>query len=406
MALEFRAVEPDEIHDLVRAAAAAFGASGDGAGVRAWADALEGDRSVAAFDGSRLVGASSTFTLELTVPGGSSIPVGGLTTVGVLPTHRRRGILRELMARHLDETAGRNEVAGALTASESGIYERFGYGIATWRACFEIETSRAAFRTPYKDPGSVELVDRSGALEILPDLHERIRLATPGTASRSAAMWKGILAQLDEEADQAVFHAIHHDADSTPDGYALYSHSHVNSAGALPTTRVNFLLDAVDAGARIALWRFLLDIDLIDRVSTARAPVDDPVRWVLEDPRQLRTTQIVDDLWLRILDIPAALRARTYATDGRLVLDVHDTLRPDTGGRFLLESRSAGVRCTPTDEVADVSLDVSTLSSLWLGAASFSRLRQAGRVQGDGEAVGRADALFCTPVGPYNAADF
>lgn len=406
MALEFRTVAADEMGDLVRTTEAAFGASGDGPVARVWADALEPDRSWAAFDGGRLVGASSTLTMQLTVPGGASVPIGGLTAVGVLPTHRRRGILRELMARHIDDVVARSEVAGALTASESRIYGRFGYGIATWRAGFEIETPRASFRGAYKDPGSSDLVDRAGALETFPDLHERIRVAVAGGVSVSRPQWEAFLVDLEEEADEGVFHVVHRDADGVPDGYAIYFYEYGNWAGSLSTTRAKVRLGAVDAGARLALWRFLFDLDLVERVSTTWAPVDDPVRWVLDDPRRLRTTQVVDDLWLRILDVPVALRARTYSMEGQLVLDVHDELRPETGGRFLLEASRDGATCVRTDEAADASLDIAALSSLWLGGHSFRRLREAGRIHGTDEAIEAADRLFGIPVAPFSGVGF
>lgn len=407
MGLEFRAIDPGELTELLRVDAHAFGTSLHRLDVDALAPGFEMDRTLAAFDGGRMVASSATFTLQLALPGGELAPIGGLSWVGVLPTHRRRGALRGIIERHQWDCRERGEVASGLGASEATIYGRFGYGIATFRARYEVDRHRASFRRPVEVPGHFELLAREAARELLPPLHERIQPSVPGEVSRSSGFWGMYLADLDRDAepDRPWFHVLHRNGDGEPDGYALYRFAEHRWRDGLPDHVLDVQeLQAVDAETRLAVWRYLLDIDLVGDLRYAHAPVDDPIRWVLEDARRLRTTFVGDELWLRPLDVPALLAARRYERPGRIVLEVVDDL---AGGRFDLEVTEGAVACEPTSDDPDVTLGVSELGSIALGGVPLLNLHGAGRVdEHRGGAVDAVDGLFRTRRQPFTATPF
>lgn len=423
MELELRAITADELAEFVRVVWTAFGEQPNAATVDAWAAATEVDRTAAAFDGDQMVATSGAFTMQLTVPGGAAVPVGGLTVVGVLPTHRRRGILRELMRRHLDDVAARGEVASVLTASSSAIYGRFGYGPATFLAERELETCHAGFSASVDEPGRMRLLDRDAALTLLPALHDRARRERHGEVDRSPSVWRAYLADLDGEATEGRpwFFAVHEAADGAPDGFAVYRVAESSWPSGLARNHLHvWEVSAASPGVHAAIWRYLLDIDLVERVSTRSAAVDDPLRWRLRDPRRLRTTAIADHLWLRLIDVPSALSARTFGEDGALTLEVREPSRPQRAGhsgsdavvtqtpdRYRLEVAGGAGTCEPTGAAPDLVADVSGLGSIYLGGVSIETLRRAGRVQELRRgAVAEADRLFRTPVAPHCTTPF
>lgn len=408
MAPEIRPIEAEELAELLQAGARAFGVAFPVRELDKVRSGLEVDRSFGAFDGGRFVASSSTFTMQLTVPGGEVVPIGGLTWVGVLPTHRRRGILRRLIARHLEDCRDRGEVASGLGASEATIYGRFGYGIATTKARYEIDPRRAAFRRPVEAHGSFELLDRDGAREPLREVFDRVQPLVPGEVSRTSGFWGLYLGDLDHwEADEKHpwFHLVHRDDEGNPDGFALYRFADERWHGGLPDHRVDVQeLQAVTPEVRTAIWRYLLDLDLVGALRYVHAPVDDPVRWVLRDPRQLRTTSVTDELWLRPLDVPALLAERSFERHGEVVLEVVDDL---AGGRFHLEATADGVACEPSSDEPDITLGPSELGSVVLGGVGLRDLHLAGRVdEHRSGAVDDVDALFRTRRRPFTATTF
>lgn len=407
MTLEFRSVEAEELSEFLNVDAGAFGIAFPSRAVDEVRSGLELDRSYAAFDGGRMVASSSTFTLQMALPGGELVPVGGLSWVGVLPTHRRRGVLRRLVEWHQRDCIERGEVASALGASEATIYGRFGYGIASFKAAYEVDRVRASFRMPVEEAGTFELLDRDEALELLPRVHERVHPTIPGEVSRSSGIWSVYLADLDWEVqdDKPWFYVLHRDADGEPDGYALYRFAEHRWDDDLADHRLEVQeIQGVHPGVRTAVWRYLLDLDLVGSLRYTHAPVDEPIRWALEDPRRLRTTSVSDELWLRPLDVPALLAERRYDRHGGLVLEVVDDL---AGGRFHLEVTPDGVACEPTSEDPGVTLGPSELGSVVLGGVSLADLHHAGRVdEHRAGAVDAADALFRTRKQPFTATPF
>ena len=352
-----------------------------------WQTLLADNGAVVACDGPDVVGTAVTLDLELTVPGGAVLPMAGVSWVAVAPTHRRRGLLRAMFA-ELHARMGRFPVAG-LEASEAGIYGRFGYGPATVAQHLTVDRGSARFHASVADPGGVRLAYAAEHREQLEDIFERWRLQTPGGLHSPRQLWDEVLADRPETrgGGSALFCLLH------ADGFALYR---VHSRDSKDHIEIGDLT-AVTPQAHIALWRALLGMDLMATVSVQTHP-GEVLPYLLTDPRLVRTSAVEDGLWLRLLDIPVALQARTYSADVSVVLDVSDDVLGG-GGRFALEVRDGRARCTATAADADVHTDLSVLGSLYLGAHRASAFAAAGRLRcGQPAVVAEVDAAFATDV--------
>nr|WP_235215852.1 enhanced intracellular survival protein Eis [Mycobacterium kyorinense] len=342
------------------------------------------DRSI----GEAVVGFAVYLDFELTVPGGAVVRTAGLSGVSVAPTHRRRGLLRAMLAELHRRISDSGYPMAALTASEGGIYGRFGYGPATIEQALTIDRRFARFHDHAPDPGGVRLVRPAQHGKDLAAIYERWRRRTPGGLARPQVLWDELLA--DREATRRGgtpwFAFVH------PDGYALYRvHNDDKSLARVSE------LKAVTTDAHVALWRTLLGLDLIETVAVETHP-DDPLPYLLSDSRLARTTGRQDDLWLRIMDIPAALTARTYQADLSTVFEVSDAFRGD-GGRFALEISGGRARCAPSDAPAEAEMDLDVLGSLYLGAHHASALAAANRLRAkDSALVRRLEAAFASDV--------
>ncbi len=410
MDVELRAIEPAELTELGRVFGTVFGEPWPQGWVEDLRRVFEFDRSLCGFDAGAMVATIGAYTFQLTVPGGAQVPTSGLTLASVLPTYRRRGIMRAMIARHFEDVLARGETVSVLTASESLLYGRFGYGIATRQAHLVIDRRNAALRPSPGDTGRVRLLGVDEAARALPGVFERVRRTWPGQVSRSPAwweMWLGDPPWLRGDWERPVL-VVHEPPGGEPDGYASYRQRPLWTDG-LPDgrLRVDELL-AENPEAAVGLWSFCLDLDLTVTVELRDRPLDEPLHWLLVDPRRLRTTQVADFLWLRLLDLPAAMRARRYATAGRLVLEVADALVPANQGRFVLEGGPDGATCQRAgQDEPDVLLDVADLGAVYLGGVRFASLARAGRVaEGHPGGVARADAMFATDRAPWCSTDF
>jgi predicted acetyltransferase len=399
--MELRPITEEERPTFTRVLYGAFGSVATDEDVeRDAAELADLRRTLAAFEDGTIVGTAAAHAFELTLPGLTSLPAAGVTWVSVLSTHRRRGVLRSLMARQLDDTAARGEPLAVLTASEAGIYRRFGYGPATFIHTVEVDLARVAFAATAPPGDGVRMVDATEANELLPDLFDRSRRRQPGDHQRGAAFWAGW--HRDDTKNEggfgSRFYAVH------DEGFVAYRMKGGWDAHGQPdgVVRVDSLVSATDA-ARAALWRHVCSLDLARRVEAAGRPPDDPLRWLLTDPRAVAVTATFDNLWVRILDVPRALSARTYAAEGRVVLEVSDAFRPQTGGCYALEDGE----CAATAAAPDLSLAVEDLGSAYLGGVPFSMLAAAGRVrEHTAGALARADALFRSHPLPWNQSHF
>ncbi|MEA5366719.1 GNAT family N-acetyltransferase [Amycolatopsis sp., V23-08] len=386
--MEIRATTDEDLEvylDTLHAAFARFrDAPADSTG--SWWSAYEMERNLLAVtaDG-RPVGTTGAYSFELTLPGGRILPVSGVTSVGVLPSHRRQGVLTAMMRRQLADLRARGEFLSVLLASEALIYRRFGYGPATYTSRLTVPRHRAAFRAREDVSGSVELLRRDGCVELLEEVYDRYRRAQPGALSRPHRWWAAGAGH-PPISPAPRFVALHRDAGGVPDGYASYS---VTDG----TLTVDETITTGDA-AFTALARFVLGHDLVTKVVFKQVPPGHPLRWQLADFRAGEVSDDTDWLWVRLLDVPRALTARGWFTDGELVLDVDD---PALGehGRYLLTVRDGQADCVLTDREPDLSLDVSDLGSVYLGGTTPSVLVRAGHVRAHRPgAAALADALF------------
>lgn len=375
----------------------------DGGGV--WWSALEMDRGLLAVtaDG-RPVGTCGAYSFELTLPGEIVVPAAGVSAVGVLPSHRRQGVLSAMMRHQLTELRARGEFLSVLLASEALIYRRFGYGPATYTQRLTVPRHQASPAVPRArgtagaaaaglETGSVEMLRRAECGEILEEVYDRYRRAQPGALSRPHRWWASGAGQ-PPVSPAPRYVAVHRDADGVPDGYASYSIGEPN------TLTVDESI-ATDDHVSTALARFVLGHDLVSQVVFKHFPPEHPLRWQLADFRAGQVSDHTDWLWVRLLDVPRALTSRGWFTDGELVLDVDDPFLGDHG-RYLLTVRDGKANCVPTDREPDLSLDVSDLGSIYLGGTTPSTLVRAGHIRAHRPgAATLADALFRAERPPH-----
>jgi predicted acetyltransferase len=358
-------------------------------------------RTWGAFDGDTVVGTLRSFPTPLTVPGPREVQSAALTNVTVAPTHRRRGLLTEMITRDLRSSAERGEPVGILIASEYPIYGQFGYGAAIDAATYTVDSKTVRFLDP--GVGTVELVDLATLRREGPAVYERVRTAQPGAIGRTERWWDRTLQQVEVPGATPTkgYQAIYRAPGGEVQGYVRYSATqewdHMRPKGVLSVVE----LVSATPHAYHRLWRYCCDVDLTTRVQAGNRPVDEPLVWLLRDGRSLRQTGRFDFIWVRVLDVAAALSARRYRTDGRLVIEVTDSLGI-AAGRFALEGGPAGASCTATDASPDLTLPVDVLGSLYMGGVSAPALAGAGRMdEHTNGAVARADTMFGGTVTPW-----
>jgi predicted acetyltransferase len=410
MPWKIRPITPDELPAFIRVDGAAYSSPQTDEEIESARGPFEFDRSLVAVEDGRFIGSAAAMSFDLTLPGYTTTPVAGVTWVAVLPTHRRRGVLTALMRRQLEDVRERGEALAVLTASESAIYRRFGYGAATSVIYTEIERAHSVFLSPVLNAGRYRLVEQEEAItEILPPLYDAVRRARIGELSRTPAKWRSQYRTPNAPFNGfgPRFYAVYESDDGRVDGAVIYR-AKLEWTNGVPdgTLQVSELI-ARTPEAYAALWRYCLDVDLVARVRGLHRPVDEPLRWMLADSRRLRVIHLADNLWIRLLDIPAALSARRYATEGRITFEVSDTLLPELARRYMLEGAPEGAACARSDHPADLSLDVAALGAVYLGGVSVATLAQSGLVREEKPgALARADAMFATFPAPFCSTPF
>jgi predicted acetyltransferase len=363
-----------------------------------WLKNFELERMLAAHDDGAIVGGAGAFSFRMTVPGGAALDTAGVTIVGVLPTHRRRGILRSMMRAQLDDVHERGEPLAALWASEEPIYGRYGYGLASLALELQIPRIHGAFREGVETVGRVRLLDPEAAANAMPPVYDAVRRVTPGMFERPASWWDTrVLHDRPEHEASGPRHLAVLDVDGEPRAYTVYR-LEVSFGSLGPETKLQTIeVMAVDPAATASIWRYLLDVDWTQTVSTWLQPVDSPLFLLLARPTFSRPV-ISDGLWIRLVDVGVALAGRTYTGDGAVVLDVRDEFCPWNERRWKVEAGETA----PTNDDADLSLDVADLAGPYLGGFTFRELHRAGRVEElrDG-AVARAEELFRSDVAPW-----
>lgn len=387
---------------------------------RRWVEHLVADRAVlrgmweaapAVGPGTIPVATFASFDKTLAVGGGRTVPLHMITDVTVSPAFRRRGLTRRLMTEDLADAAARGLPLAALTVSEGSIYGRFGFGCATTLHEVDVDAGpRFALRADVaaglgEDPGRFTVVEPLEAWPAVQQVFAAHHATTRGSVERPQfyePMLTGVFRHTDEGPDRTLRAVVHLDAAGTPDGYALYRP--LGKVDGVHALEVSDLL-APDPAVRLRLWRFLAEMDLVQLLRFPRMRVDDALPWALVEPRAVRTTGTSDMLWVRVLDVVAALEARPWYADGDVVLEVEDPLG-HASGRWRLAAQDGVARVTPTDDPAGVRLSADTLGSLYLGGVSVATLHAAGRLPGVAEAVRRLAALADGGPAPYCSTGF
>src|SRR5215472_7487052 len=430
MSTEIRKVKPDEMTDYLKVLPDANGlphwepfpaawhggpeawpqpnAPASPAQLAAWADKLllaSHFHPQAAFVDGRLVGGSAMISFGITVPGNLQVPLGGVTSTAVIATHRRRGLLRQMMQAMFDEARERGEPLAGLSASEGSIYGRYGYGPATRRTRWEIERTQVRFLSPRAPGGSLEITDAATARHAWRAVHDAVRVTRVGELSAAPDKWS----DLDDTSagpDGPRRYLVHRDPDGSIDGVANYRlpwSPRVEEAGTLVVEG----LQAASHDAYHAMWQLLLDFDLTRKIVAAPRPSDEPLRWMLDNPRAMRVTRQSDSLWIRLLDVRAALEARTYDTGGTLVLGIEsDPMCPGNEGSWRLDGGPDGAVCTRVTTTPDLVISLQALGSLYLGGMSASLLASAGLIHGDHKLVSLLSRMFRTDPEPFNTFVF
>jgi len=399
--LEIRTPAEDELRAAMQAGEAAFGEEPREGEFERFSKMLSRDRWFAAYDGDRPVGTSTSFPFRLTVPGGE-LAAGGVTWVGVLPSHRRRGILRELMKRQLEDLRDRGEPLAILYASEPLIYGRFGYGVAAPAVTMEGETARFSYRDDPGPTGAVRIIDAAEAQQLLPPVYDALRREVPGFVARDSDVWE-LTRLADPEhwrrgAGPKFFAVLEFDGE--PVGYVIYRIKSDWQDGFSQSEARLVEAVATSPAATRELYRFIYGIDLVVRVHGRYDP-GSPLFLMVNDPRSLHL-KVSEGLWLRFVDLDAALAGRTYAGSDEVVVDVTDSFCSWNAGRWRI-----GPTVERTDDEAELGLDTTDLASAYLGAFTFNELGAAQRVRElKPGALQRATDLFRTSRPPYCPEDF
>jgi len=392
---------PEDLAEALKPIGHYFGWVPDAEDGERFARILPPERALAVLDDGTAVAGSGAFDFELTAPGPVPVPCAGVTVVGTFPTHRRRGLLGRLMRAQLDEVHERGIAIAALWASEEPIYGRFGYGLASMRYDMYLPRARAGLRsgTPER-VGTVRLIDADEAFRALPRLYEKVRRSYPGFISRSREWWE--LRRLYDDpstrpSGAGPLNIAVHELDGRLDGWTFY-----RIVQREEDNRFNYYLRVAEAigldlAATREIWRFLLEVDLMEEISMRLLPMDTPLIHLVARPSSL-SLRLNTGLWVRPVDVGAALSARGFARDGRVTFDVVDAFCPWNAGTWTLEGGTA----KRSRRRADLRLDVTSLGATYLGGFSFGQLVRAGLVEeATRGAAARADAVFASNPAPW-----
>ncbi|MFJ8074927.1 GNAT family N-acetyltransferase [Streptomyces sp. NPDC096176] len=404
MATELRVLQQSEWDHWYGRLELAFGGVDESPAERKlWEELAEIERSIGVWDGDECVGTAGAFTFSVSAPGGTFVPAAGVTMVSVAATHRRRGILRSMMRRQLDDVRSWGEPLAVLTASEPVIYGRFGYGIATHQMSLEIDSSRVRVAVP---PGAEDVrlrfVPVAEGAEACEQVYRRTIGSRPGMLARGTGWERLPLLDPTSERDGASpMQCVLAERDGRVVGYARFHNKPAwAAAGADGSISVRHV-EALDPAAYAVLWRFLCEIDLTSTVRSHNRPVDDPLLHLVTDIRRCGV-RVRDSLHVRLVDVGAALAARRYTAPVDVVLDVEDAFCPWNEGRWRLTGDAKGASCERTRDAADLAVSVRELGAAYLGGVSLSSLAAAGRVRELRKgALAEASVAFGSDVAPW-----
>ena len=354
---------------------------------------FEFDRAIGVFHKGEFVAATHAYSLEMRVPG-NVLPMAGVSHVCVQASHRRRGIMTAMTKRQFQDFHDRGDPIAGLGASESIIYGRFGYGMATHRENWTIAKEHTAFNPPIASKGHTRFVKTCEMRNIFPEVFERTGKDRPGWVPRPGYVWDFIASDYEfrRHGCSANYYVVYEEGGNV-DGYVNYRtiDDSVRVIGLMATSR----------HAYAALWQFCFGIDLKSVIDAPNRPMDDSLMWMLADPRRLqRSTE--DGKWLRLVDAQVALSSRRYSQSGSLVIELRDTFCPWNERRYELDGRPDGAECRSSSKSPDLVLSASELGATYLGGVKFSTLASAGRIEECTHgALERADAMFAFHLKPW-----
>ncbi|MEW2491201.1 GNAT family N-acetyltransferase [Streptomyces sp. NPDC048411] len=405
MTTELRVLRPSDWNEWFDSLELAFGGVAESPEERElWNALTEHERSIGIWDGSDVVGTAGAFSFRLPVPGGALVPAAGVTMVSVAATHRRRGLLTSMMRRQLDDVRALGEPLAVLAASEPAIYGRFGYGAATKQMSLEIDTDRVELTVPDGTDGTrLRYAKPDEALATIEGVYGQLVAGRPGAPARGPG-WER-QATLDPEGARqgaSPLQCVLAERDGGVVGYATFRNKPAWDGGVPRGRIVAEDVSALDPAAYAALWRFLFGIDLTSTVEARNRPVDDALLHLVSDVRRCNI-KVRDGLYVRLVDLGAALEARAYRAPVDVVFEVTDAFCPWNEGRWRLTADAkGGASCKRTDDPADLALSVRELGAAYLGGTSMVSLARAGRVRElRAGAVDEASLAFSSAVEPW-----
>jgi predicted acetyltransferase len=395
-----RTAVADDWDEIYRMVAAAFNEDGDDDAAMAERSLFEPDRCLLAIQDGRIVGTAGVLTRRLAVPG-ATVPAGHVSMIAVAPTARRRGLLNRFIGRQFEDIRAAGEPIAALWASEGRIYQRYGYACATRRLGLTIDT-REVRLTPDDSARSGRLIAAPPAdlRDAMTKIYELVYAGRPGWSERAPNHWDHRLADpKSKRRGTSALRAVVHEGEQGMDGYALWRARNMwDDSG--PNGDVQIVEQVAGSPeAYLALWRFLLSVDLTRTTSAAFCAIDEPLFFLVNEPRRLGA-RAADALWLRIVDLPAALSNRRYATNVDLVFEVTDDVVPSNAGRWRLTGSPESATCRSTADEPDLACDIRPLAAAYLGDAPLAGFAAAGLVR---ELRPGAAALASTAFGWHKA---
>ncbi|MGW1210724.1 GNAT family N-acetyltransferase [Streptomyces sp. NPDC002499] len=404
MGTDLRVLRQDDWDKWYDSLIRAFGGVPESSEERAlWRERTEIDRSIGVWDGDACVGTAGAFAFRLTVPGGAAVPAAGVTMVSVAATHRRRGVLTSMMRRQLDDVRSWGEPLAVLTASEPAIYGRFGYGVGTHHTNVEVETTRVGLAVP---PGTDDVrlryVTPVDAIEACEAVYARKVAGRPGMLARVPG-WERLWV-LDPESERdgaSPLQCVLAERDGEVVGYARFRVKPDWEISGPKGTVVVQDSESLDPAAHAAVWRFLFGIDLTSSLTARGRPLDEAWLHMVSDVRRCGL-RVRDSLHVRLVDVGAALEARTYQAPVDVVFDVEDAFCPWNTGRWRLSGDPKGASCARTEDRADLALSVRELGAAYLGGVTLGALADAGRVRElRPGALAEASLAFASTVTPW-----
>ena len=402
--IEIRPVATSERHavaDTVRAALLTGAISDDV--LESYSASWDGGDFLAAWDGARCVGNVGAFHFETTVPGGARLKTAGVTEIGILPTHTRRGLLTTMITRLLTESRGSGNIIASLRASEAPIYGRFGFGLAGDTVAANIDTRRARPLSIEQPCGSMRILERQELISTVPAIYEQSRWRV-GTINRPEWFWplklKQALDTTSEPWGKGTFVAVHSSDSGDDDGYVHYEVEWDEDFADNPTGKGKLIdLWGTSPDVELTLWDYLLGIDLVLVWQAATRPINDPIRRAMYDVRAYESRQRLDEQWVRLLDLDTALVQRTYGpTDRSVTLEIDDPMFAQNCGRWTI----TGAGAERADTAPDLSIDIATVSAAYLGGVSWVEMATTGSLpDAPTHILADLDALFSTGTAPF-----